>query len=125
MSHYNPNKCLKYELLFSMTRREKQILALVQADPLLSQQELAKSLGISRSAVAGHIMHLTDKGIIKGRGYVFSDAPFVAVIGGANIDIQVGRSAEARPKGRPPWLATRRRTGPTPQSAPNLAPTTG
>ena len=54
---------------------------------MLPQQAIAAQLGISRSAVAGHIMNLTRKGAIKGRGYVFSDAPFVTVIGGANIDI--------------------------------------
>lgn len=51
------------------------------------QQAIAARLGISRSAVAGHIMNLSNKGLIKGRGYVLSDAPFVSVIGGANIDI--------------------------------------
>lgn len=77
-----------------MTARERQILALLQDDPMISQQAIAERLGISRSAVAGHIMHLTNKGVIKGRGYVLSTAPFVAVIGGANIDIH-GRSAAA------------------------------
>ena len=70
-----------------MTEREQQILSLIQADPLLSQLEIAKAIGISRSAVAGHIMNLTAKGAIKGRGYLFSNAPFIAVVGGANIDI--------------------------------------
>jgi pseudouridine kinase len=79
-----------------MTRREQQILALIQADPLLSQQEIAKSLGISRSSVAGHIMNLTKKGAIKGRGYVFSDAPFIVVIGGANMDIHGSPSKKLR-----------------------------
>lgn len=70
-----------------MTGREQQILALVRKDPMISQQEIGKKLGISRSAVAGHIMRLTNKGVIKGRGYVISDTPFVAAIGGANMDI--------------------------------------
>ncbi len=70
-----------------MTSREQQILALIRADPLISQQAIAEKLGISRSAVAGHIMKLTNKGIIVGRAYVVSDAPFVAVIGGMNMDI--------------------------------------
>lgn len=61
---------------------------------MISQQAIAKRLGISRSAVAGHIMKLTSKGIITGRGYVVSDAPFVAVIGGANMDIH-GKPASA------------------------------
>lgn len=77
-----------------MTTREQQILALIRDDPMLSQQELAARLDVSRSAVAGHVMHLTRKGFIKGRGYVLSDSPFVTVIGGANIDIH-GRSSQA------------------------------
>ncbi|MDA0706998.1 MAG: PfkB family carbohydrate kinase [Proteobacteria bacterium] len=75
-----------------MATREQQILELIRQDPMLPQQVIAERLGISRSAVAGHIMNLTGKGLIKGRGYVLSDAPFVTVIGGANIDIH-GRSA--------------------------------
>jgi pseudouridine kinase len=70
-----------------MTSREQQILALIREDSLISQQAIAEMLGISRSAVAGHIMKLTNKGIIRGRAYVVSDAPFVAVVGGMNMDI--------------------------------------
>ncbi len=77
-----------------MAGREQQILALIREDPMLPQQAIAARLGISRSAVAGHIMNLTNKGLIKGRGYVLSDTPFVAVIGGANIDIH-GKSTKA------------------------------
>lgn len=54
---------------------------------MISQDAMAKKLGISRSAVAGHIMNLTKKGVIAGRGYVLSDSPFVVVVGGANVDI--------------------------------------
>ena len=70
-----------------MTEREQQILAMIRENPLISQATIADRLGISRPAVAGHIMNLVSKGIIKGRGYVISDTPFTAVIGGANIDI--------------------------------------
>ena len=70
-----------------MATREQQVLALIRDNPMLRQQAIAAQLGISRSAVAGHIMNLTNKGAIKGRGYILQDAPFVAVIGGANIDI--------------------------------------
>jgi pseudouridine kinase len=77
-----------------MTRREQQVLSLIREDAMMSQQAIASKLGISRSAVAGHIMNLTNKGIIKGRGYMLSEAPFVAVIGGANMDIH-GRSHNA------------------------------
>lgn len=77
-----------------MPSREQQILSLLRSDPMMPQQQLALQLGISRSAVAGHIMRLTDKGLIKGRGYVLSDSPFVALVGGANIDIH-GKSFDA------------------------------
>ena len=75
-----------------MAGREQQILALIREDPMISQREIGKRLGISRSAVAGHVMKLVNKGVIKGRGYVISDAPFVAAIGGANMDIH-GKTA--------------------------------
>lgn len=74
-----------------MPSREQQVLSLIRDDPMLPQQAIAERLGMSRSAVAGHIMKLTHKGLIKGRGYVLSEAPFVTAIGGANIDIH-GRS---------------------------------
>jgi len=77
-----------------MPSREQQVLSLIRDDPMLPQQEIAVLLGISRSAVAGHIMNLSNKGLIKGRGYVLSDSPFVVLIGGANIDIH-GRSLKA------------------------------
>lgn len=56
-----------------MTNREKQILQLLRNNVLIQQQEIAEVLGISRSAVAGHIMNLISKGYIKGRGYILSD----------------------------------------------------
>ena len=70
-----------------MTPREREVLALVTADPLISQADIAAKLGITRSAVAGHIMNLTAKGVIRGRGYVIAHQPFVVAVGGANIDI--------------------------------------
>ncbi len=76
-----------------MTSREQQVLSIVRDDPLIPQRAIAKRLGITRSAVAGHIMNLTRKGLIKGRGYVLSDAPYVALAGGANVDIH-GRSSQ-------------------------------
>ena len=70
-----------------MTPREQEVLALVRNDPLISQSAIARKLGISRSSVAGHIMNLTAKGAIRGRGYILADDPFVVVAGGANMDI--------------------------------------
>jgi len=56
-----------------MTNREKQILELLKTNALIQQQEVAETLGISRSAVAGHIMNLINKGYIKGRGYILAE----------------------------------------------------
>ena len=52
-----------------MTQRERQVLQLIEADPLISQQDIAAKLGITRSSVAVHIANLTKKGCIAGRGY--------------------------------------------------------
>lgn len=79
-----------------LTDREKQVLALIHANALISQRAIAEQLGISRSAVAGHVMNLTAKGIIKGRGYVISDDPFVVAVGGANMDIHGAPNAALR-----------------------------
>ena len=66
---------------------KQRILALIQRNPYLSQQELSEQVGSSRSAVAGHISALTREGLILGRAYVLPQAqrPIVC-IGGANID---------------------------------------
>ena len=70
-----------------MTERERQILALIKDDPMISQRALAEKLDITRSAVAGHIMRLTTKGYIRGRGYVVEATPATVVIGGASMDV--------------------------------------
>jgi pseudouridine kinase len=56
-----------------MTNREKQILELLKMNALIQQQELAETLGISRSTVAGHIIRLINKGYIEGRGYILAE----------------------------------------------------
>ena len=76
-----------------MTQRERQILRLIEADPMISQEALADKLGIARSSVAVHISNLTRKGCIAGRGYVLRTNDYVVVVGGANVDI-CGRSWE-------------------------------
>lgn len=74
-----------------MTKRENQILSILRKEPMIAQKDLAQRLGITRSAVAGHIMSLTNKGYIQGKGYIIADEEYATVIGGANIDI-LGRS---------------------------------
>ena len=74
-----------------MTQRERQILQLIEADPMISQQAIAEALGITRSSVAVHISNLTKKGCIAGKGYVLRTGSYAVVVGGVNVDI-CGRS---------------------------------
>ena len=74
-----------------MTQRERQVLQLIEKDPLISQQQIADALGITRSSVAVHISNLTKKGCIAGRGYVLHAGTYAVVVGGVNVDIG-GRS---------------------------------
>jgi len=89
-----------------LTSREQEVLSLLRKDPMLSQQAIADALGITRSAAAGHLMNATKKGLIKGRGYVLSDAPFVSIVGGANIDIHGRSSADLRRRDSNPGEVT-------------------
>ena len=77
-----------------MTQRERQILNWIEADPMISQQELADRAGITRSSVAVHISNLMKKGCIAGKGYIVTRSPYVTVVGGMNMDIG-GRPFEA------------------------------
>lgn len=74
-----------------MTQRERQILQLIEADPMVQQQEIAEKLGITRSSVAVHISNLVKKGYIAGKGYVLRSGSYAVVVGGVNVDIG-GRS---------------------------------
>ncbi len=64
-----------------ITEREKEILKILKNDPMIAQEDLARILGITRSAAAVHISNLIRKGYILGRGYVFNDRSGVLVIG--------------------------------------------
>ena len=70
-----------------MTQRERQILQLIESDPMIPQQDLADALNITRSSVAVHISNLIKKGYIAGKGYVLRTGNYVVVVGGVNIDI--------------------------------------
>ena len=74
-----------------MTQREREILRLIEADPMIQQQDIAQKLGIARSSVAVHISNLMKKGYIAGKGYVLSSGSYAVVVGGVNVDIG-GRS---------------------------------
>lgn len=70
-----------------MTQRERQLLQWIEADPMISQEQLAKKAGITRSSVAVHISNLMKKGYIAGKGYVLRSGSYAVVVGGVNIDI--------------------------------------
>jgi len=71
-----------------MTNREKEILEVIKKNPMISQNDLANSLGITRSSVAVHITNLLKKGNLLGKGYIVREDSYVCIVGGANIDIQ-------------------------------------
>lgn len=87
-----------------MSSSKEQLLALVEANPFISQQDLAEQLGLSRSAVAGHLAQLTKDGRILGRAYVLPQRQPIVCIGGTNVDrklraidaLQMGSSNPAR-----------------------------
>lgn len=90
-----------------------QLLALVEANPFISQQELADQLGLSRSAVAGHLAQLTREGRILGRAYVLPQRQPIVCLGGTNLDrklrglgaLQMGSSNPARQHESPGGVA--------------------
>lgn len=85
-----------------LTVREKEIVDLLKKEPLISQEELARRLGIARSSIAVHVSNLMRKGVILGRGYVFNERVSGIVLGQAGIETRVvvksqpvdGRQAE-------------------------------
>lgn len=70
-----------------MTKREEEILKIIKKNPMISQQEIANYLNITRSSVGVHITNLMKKGYIVGKGYIVREDPYVTVVGGANVDI--------------------------------------
>jgi pseudouridine kinase len=66
--------------------QERAVLDLIAANPFVGQQEIADAMGLARSTVAAHIVQLTRKGYVLGRGYVLPGPGRVACIGGAVLD---------------------------------------
>ncbi|MDR1537696.1 MAG: PfkB family carbohydrate kinase [Clostridiales bacterium] len=76
----------------STTEREQEILRLLRENPLISQKELADRCNITRSSIGVHISNLMKKGVILGKGYMLNTEPYIAVVGGAILDMS-GRSS--------------------------------
>ncbi|MFK3738130.1 carbohydrate kinase [Massilia sp. TN1-12] len=66
--------------------KKQQLLELIRSNPFIAQQDLANQLGLSRSAVAGHIAGLIRERKLLGRAYVLPDRRPVVCIGAANLD---------------------------------------
>lgn len=96
-----------------MSSSKDQVLALVEADPFISQQALGERLGLSRSAVAAHLAQLTREGRILGRAYMLPRREQLVCIGGTNLDrklraeqpLQMGSSNPARQTESPGGVA--------------------
>lgn len=73
-----------------LTLREREIFEILKKEPLISQDELARRFGITRSSVAVHISNLMKKGVILGKGYVVNEAASAVIIGESctNIDVK-------------------------------------
>jgi len=80
------NNCLNPFPTVTEHSKKQQLLELIRANPFISQQELATSLGLSRSAVAGYIAGLIRERKLLGRAYVLPDRRPVTCIGAANLD---------------------------------------
>jgi pseudouridine kinase len=80
-----------------LTEREREIIDLLRAEPLLGAAALADRLGSTKAAVAVHLSNLTRKGAIVGRGYVLRpQSGGAVVVGGLNLDIRARAEAAAR-----------------------------
>ena len=78
----------------TLTAREREIVDLLRADPLLDAAAIADRIGSTRAAVSVHLSHLTRKGVVLGRGYLLrAEAGTVLVVGGAVLDTKVRTAA--------------------------------
>jgi pseudouridine kinase len=73
--------------------KKQQLYEAIRANPFISQQELANQLGLSRSAVAGHIAGLIRERKLLGRAYVLPDHRPVVCVGAANLDRKLRSTA--------------------------------
>jgi pseudouridine kinase len=105
----------------AVTDRERQILALLRGNPMLTSDAIAERLGSTRAAVNVHLSNLGKKGAILGRGYLLADAPGVVVIGGANMDVKARSRITAVPATSNPGIAAMSPGGVGRNIAENLA----
>src|SRR4051794_4254516 len=90
----------------ALTEREREIVALLRRDPMIGSAAIAEALGTTRAAVNVHLSNLGKKGVIRGRGYVLSEEPWVVVVGGANMDVKARGAGTAVPATSNPGAAS-------------------
>jgi pseudouridine kinase len=74
----------------TLTAREREIVDLLRAEPLLDAAAVAVRIGSTRAAVSVHLSNLTRKGVVLGRGYLLRpETGSVLVVGGAVLDTKV------------------------------------
>jgi pseudouridine kinase len=74
----------------TLTAREREIVDLLRAEPLLDAAAVAERIGSTRAAVSVHLSNLTRKGVVLGRGYLLRpETDSVLVVGGAVLDTKV------------------------------------
>lgn len=76
--------------------KKEQLYQLIRSNPFISQQQMADQLGLSRSAVAGHVASLIRERRLLGRAYVLPTARAVLCIGAANLDRKLRTLGELR-----------------------------
>ena len=70
-----------------MTVREKEVLDIIKKNPMISQNEIAEQLNLTRSSVSVYITNLLKSGALKGRGYILEDEYYPVIIGTSALDI--------------------------------------
>ena len=70
-----------------MTQKERQVLQIIEADPMVTPRDIARRLDLTREEVSGLIASLMDRGCIAGRGFVLKRPSYAVVVGGVNIDV--------------------------------------
>jgi pseudouridine kinase len=74
----------------TLTAREREIVDLLRAEPLLDAAAVAERIGSTRAAVSVHLSNPTRRGIVLGRGYLLrAETGSVLVVGGAVLDTKV------------------------------------
>lgn len=69
-----------------MNTNERKVLKVIEANPFISQKDIAEELSLTRSTVATIISSLTHKKHLLGRAYVVNQSKNIYCIGAMNVD---------------------------------------